>query len=113
LLELEIQRVIDGRTVSLERNELRTFVGATVSYSFRLGKVGEADSVLVRLTPLKVSGDVATVRVELTGSLPGGDTTQMVSRSEKWFCSRRVASTIPLESGDPPNGYRFLVTAHF
>jgi hypothetical protein len=113
LLELEIQAVIDGRTVSLERNELRTFVGATVSYSFRLGHVGEADAVLVRLTPLRVTGDIATVRVELTGSLPGDGTTQLVSRSEKWFCSRRVAATIPLEFGDPPNGYRFLLTADF
>ena len=60
-----------------------------------------------------VGHTIATVQVDISGTLPTSEGTQVISRSESWFCSKRMASTIPVESGDPPTGYRFLVTAHF
>jgi len=108
---VEIQRVDAGRTISLETNLLQTFVGESVSYSFRLGD--NADAGEIRLLPLRLTGDVAEIDVELHGALPRGDATTVVSRREHWVTSRGATSTLALEDGDPPTGYRFLVTPRF
>jgi hypothetical protein len=113
LLRLEIQRVIDGEVISLETDRLNTFVREPVSYSFRLGETGSGDSLTIKLEPLKIYGDMIKVEVEASGTLALDGDLQLVARREEWVTSRGVASTLAVESGDPPSGYRFRVTPWF
>jgi hypothetical protein len=113
LLLLEIQRVESGRSISLETDRLSTFVGQPVSYSFRMGDQADAESVLVQFKPLRLLGEIAEIQVELSGKLPSPDGLQVISRTEQWIASRGAQSTLSFESGEPPTGYRFLVTAQF
>jgi hypothetical protein len=110
---LEIQRVEQGRTISLETNTLQAFEGQAVSYSFRLGSTPEADAARVSLRPLRVSGAIVEIEVETEGKLPSEDGLLVVGRRERWIASRGTTSTLAFESGEPPTGYRFLVTADF
>jgi len=114
LLLLEIQRVDGDSIVPLETNRLNTFVGQPVSYSFRMGDRPESESVEVRFIPQRVVGSIAEIRVELSGKLPSprGDV-HLMSRTEQWIASRGAQSALLFASGDPPRGYRFLVTAEF
>jgi hypothetical protein len=110
---VEVVRVDAGRQVSLESNHLNTLVGEPVSYSFRLGEAPDADAVSVTLLPTELHADIAEIDVSVSGRLPlDGDLT-VISRSERWLASRDATSTLAFESGDPPTGYRFLVTARF
>ncbi len=113
VLDLEIQNVADGKTVSLETNRLSTFVGHEVSYSFRMGDRPDSTAVNLTFTPLRVIGEIAEIEVVLTGKLSTEDGLNLVSRRENWIASRGAQSVFPFESGDPPSGYRFLVTATF
>ena len=113
LLDLEIQNVTDGKTVSLETNRLSTFVGHDVSYSFRLGDRPDSTTVDIMFTPLRLVGEIAEIEVVLTGKLATDDGLSVVSKKERWIASRGAQSVFPLESGDPPSGYRFLVTPMF
>jgi len=113
LLELEIQRVIEGRAISLERNQLNTFEGEQVSYSFKLGESGVADAMLVRLRPMGITGSLTRIEIEVSGSLPSESGTNVIDRREVWMTSRDSTSTFAVETGDPPTGYRFLVTPRF
>lgn len=114
-LRVEIRRVEDGRSVPLENNVLQTFVGESVSYSFDLG--GGGDTVELRLLPLRVTGGVIEIDVDVTGSLPRDDPDaggpDLVSRHERWAASRGSTSTLAIETGQPPTGWRFLVTPDF
>ena len=110
---LEIQRVENGRAAAVESNELRTLMGEAVSYAFRLGRDDSTHAVEIRLDPVRMSGDLLEIEVEISGRLPADDGPLIVGRRERWIASRGAASTIALESGDPPTGYRFLVTAEF
>jgi hypothetical protein len=110
---VEIQRVDAGRTVSLETDVLQTFVGEQVSYGFRLGSTPEADAVRLSLRPLRLTGELLEIEVESDGTLPGEDGLIVLARNEKWVASKGVVSTLAFESGKPPTGYRFLVTALF
>ena len=111
-LQLEIVRVLDGRTIPLETNQLHTFVGEPVGYSFSLGPP-ENSSVDIRLKPLRVTGEIIELEFQLSGTLPGKDVLVAGGRREEWIASRGAASTIAFESGEPPNGYRFIVTPQF
>lgn len=108
---LEIQRMQAGTPISLETNELNTFVGQTVSYSFSLGE--EADSARITLKPLRLTAEVVEIEVQTSGTLPGEEELLVLGKTEHWIASRGAISTLTFESGDPPTGYRFLVTAHF
>jgi hypothetical protein len=110
---VEIQRVEAGRAISLETDILQTFVGESVSYGFRLGEAPESDAVRLSLRPLRISGELVEIKVETDGTLPGEDGLTVLARSENLVASRGVVSTLAFESGDPPTGYRFLVTAEF
>jgi len=108
---IEVLRVIDGRAIPLEENVLQTFVGQPVSYSFRLGETPEADSARLTLEPRRLVGEVLEVDVGLTGKVPVGDSMEAVARTEHWLASHDATSTLAIESGDPPTGWRFRVTA--
>jgi hypothetical protein len=112
--QLDIEWVEQGSAVTLETNHLSTFVGQSVSYSFRLGEIGEAESASVRLLPARILGDTVRIEVDVTGTLPdpeGG--VVMVSRQEQWLSTRGTTSTLSLASGEPPTGFRFVVTPRF
>jgi len=109
--ELEVQRVLEGRAVSLENNLLNTFVGEPVEYSFKLGE--DADAARIRLRPLTVAGELIKIEVEISGTLPVDDSVQVVSRTEEWVATRDTSTTAAIESGEPPTGWRFLVTPRF
>jgi hypothetical protein len=113
VLALEVEWIEQGRSSSLESNRLSTFVGEEVSYSFRLGETGEAEALDVRLLPLGIFGDLIQVRAEVTGSVPREDRLELVSRSEQWMISRGRSSTLDLSAGEPPTGFRFVVTPQF
>jgi len=110
---LEIQRVERGETISLETNELNTLVGEATSYSFRLNRNNATEAVEVVLTPLRLAGEIVEIDVEISGMLPGNDALNVLGRQERWVASRNVTSILAIESGNPPSGYRFLVTPRF
>jgi hypothetical protein len=112
VLTLEIERVVDGTATLVETNHLRTLTGEPVFYSFSLGS-GEADSVRIELNPTRILETVAEIEIDVTGRLPGKDGLQLVSRRERLLISRGTTSTVAVESGDPPTGYRFLVTPRY
>ena len=111
--EVQVQRVLEGRAISLETNLLNTFVGEPVTYSFKLGEAGVADSVTLRLRPTLLSGNMAEIEVVISGMLPTAQGPQLISRTEDWVATRDTTSAVALELGEPPTGYRFLVTPRF
>lgn len=111
--QLEIQRLEGEESVSLETNRLNTFVGEPVSYSFRLGETGRGESLTVNLTPERLYGDLARIKVEVSGTLPDRKTISVISRREDWLTTRGSTSSLSVASGDPPTGFRFLVTPWF
>jgi hypothetical protein len=111
--DLEIERVLAGRVVPLETNRLSTFLGEPVSYSFHLGPAGVADTARLTLRPLTLAGEVVEIEVTINGSLTAASGPEFVARTEQWFASRNATTTAAFESGDPPTGYRFLVTPRF
>ena len=110
---IAVERVDGERIVPLETNELHTFVGQSIEYSFRLG--GDAGLETLRLTvlPVAVSGDVVTIDAEISGALPGAGGTTLISRKERIVASRRATSSVAATAGTPPAGYRFQVTPEF
>ncbi len=113
LLHLEVLWLADGRETSLETNRLSTFLGEPVSYSFRLGESGSAESLEVRLLPLRISGELIELRAEVSGSVPRGEQVELVSRSEQWMLSHGQSSSLDAAAGEPPTGFRFVVTPTF
>jgi hypothetical protein len=110
---LEIQRVERGKVVSLETDRLQAFEGHDVSYSFRLGSDPDAEAARLRLRPLRVGDEIVEIEIETDGRLPGPDGLLVIGRRERWVASRGTTSTLAFESGEPPTGYRFLVTPEF
>lgn len=113
LFLVEVLRVLEGRTISLERNQLHSFIGEPVTYSFRLGDSLDSDSVRVEFTATRLMNYMIEIDVVASGTLPGDGGPQLVSRTEQWVASRGAPSTLAVESGDPPTGYRFVVTPIF
>jgi hypothetical protein len=112
--ELDIEWVEQGVAVTLETNYLSTFVGQSVSYAFRLGEVGEAESASVRLLPVRLLGDAVRIEVDVTATLPDPERgVVLVSRQEQWLSTKGTTSTLSLASGEPPTGFRFVVTPRF
>jgi len=113
-LQLEILWTEGEQSVLLETNELNTFVGQPVSYSFSLGEADVAESVRLEILPGEVVGDVVRIDVDISASLP--DPVQgilLMSRKERWLATRGTTSSLTLETGQPPRGFRFRVTPYF
>ena len=110
---IAIERVDGDRAVLLETNELHTFVGQAVEYSFRLGQDAGLEAVRLSVLPVSISGDVVTIDAEISGALPGVDGTVLSSRNERIVASRGATSPISATAGTPPAGYRFQVTPDF
>jgi hypothetical protein len=97
----------------LETNELHTFVGQSVEYSFRMGQDAGLEAVRLSVLPVSISGDVVTIDAEISGALPGADGTVLSSRKQRIVASRGATSPITATAGTPPAGYRFQVTPDF
>jgi hypothetical protein len=110
---IAVERVDGERTLPLETDELNTFVGQSVEYSFRLGQDAGLEAVRLTLLPVAVSGDLLTIDAEISGALPGADGTTLVSRRERIVASRRATSRVSATAGTPPAGYQFQVTPEF
>ncbi len=110
---IAVERVDGERIVPLETDELHTFVGQSVEYSFRQGQDAGLENVHLALLPIAVSGDLVTIDAEISGALPGAGGTTLVSRSERIVASRRATSRLTATTGTPPAGYRFQVTPEF
>jgi hypothetical protein len=108
-----VERVDGDRIVLLETNELNTFVGQSVEYSFRQGQDDRLEAVRLALLPTATSGDLVTVEAEISGALPGPDGTVLLSHRERIVASRRATSRLAATTGAPPAGYRFQVTPDF
>jgi len=112
-LHLQVDRIDGERVTSLESNDLRTFVGQSVEYSFRRGEGESAESVRLVLRPKQVMGAVTEIEIEVTGSLPGDPDRLLLSRRETLVSSRGTLSALTVTSGEPPAGYRFAITPEF
>jgi hypothetical protein len=110
---VEVLRVDGERIVLLETNDLRTFVGQPVEYSFRRGQGDGLETVRLNLRPVVVTDDVVTIDAEIDGALPGPGGTVLVSRRERIAASRQATSRLDATTGTPPAGYRFQVTPAF
>ncbi len=110
---LEIERVLDGRAIPLESNDLDTFVGEPVSYSFVLGEKPESERAKLTLRPLRVVGAMIEIEAEIGGALASAADLAVIGRTERILASRDATSTIALETGTPPVGYRFRITPRF
>jgi hypothetical protein len=110
---LDVQWLEDGHGASLETNQLSTFVGQQVTYSFDLGQTDVAQAIHIGLKPLRVYNDIVQIEMEIAGKLPEGDGMKLISRTEQWLSSRGQVSTVDVVAGDPPKGFRFVVTAQF
>jgi len=108
-----VERVDGERIVLLETNELHTFVGQSVEYSFRQGADEGLESVRLNLLPVAISGDVVTIDAEISGALPGTGGTALVSHNERIVASRQSTSRLTATAGTPAAGYRFQVTPDF
>lgn len=108
-----IERVDGERVVLLETNELHTFVGQSVEYSFRLGQDAGLESVRLSVLPVSIAGDIVTIDAEINGALPGSEGTMLLSRHERIAASRRSTSRVQATTGTPPAGYQFQVTPDF
>ena len=108
-----VLRVDGDRDVLLETNELNTFVGQSVEYSFRFGQDEGLQAVRLTLLPTARSGDLVTIDADISGALPGPGGTVLVSHRERIVASRGATSRVSATTGTPPSGYRFQVTPEF
>lgn len=111
--KLEVEGVRGEEAFPLETNHLQTFLGEPVEYAFRRGEGDAAEAVTLMLTPILKEGDVIELRVDVSGSLPGGDRRLVLSRGDVLLTSRGATSTLGVTAGDPPAGYRFRITPDF
>lgn len=111
VFRVEVGRLVAGDYVALETNDLSTFRGEPVEYSFRLGRDETLEDLRLVLTPVRIEGEVVEIRVEIAGSLHRGrETPVLLSRRETWITDKKTTSEITAAVGEPPDGFRFRVT---
>lgn len=113
VFRLEVERVQGDRSVLLETNRLQTFLGEAVEYSFDRGAGEQAESVRLRLRPVRVEGDLAEVELVVSASLPGEPDRLVLSRREQLLTTRGATSSLTAATGQPASGYRFRITPRF
>jgi hypothetical protein len=113
VMNLEVEWLESGAGRTLETNRLSTFIGESVSYSFHMSGSEGAEGLEIRLTPLRIYGDLIQVQAEISGSVPHEGARKLLSRSEQWMISRGESSAFEIAEGEPPTGYRFIVTPRF
>jgi len=111
--EIELFRVEGSAHTSLERNMLHTFKNQTVRYEFKRGPEMPDEALTLRLTPVRLIGDLVEIKVNIEGRLPGDDGVTVIARDETIVVNRGTISLIEATTGDPPVGYRFQMKALF
>lgn len=111
--EIEVVRVEGSAQTSLERNMLHTFVNQTVRYEFNRGPDLTDEALTLSLTPVRLIGDLAEIKVNIEGRLSKDEEVTVIARDENLVVNRGATSSIDVMIGDPPVGYRFRVTALF
>jgi hypothetical protein len=111
--KLEVERKEADRSIPLETNTLRTFVGDPIEYQFHLGEGDSAEEIRLVLTPVRVTGDLCEIRIDVEGTLPGSGTPLLLSRHESIVSSRGASNSVTLVAGEPAAGYRFVVIPFF
>jgi hypothetical protein len=111
VFRVEIGRVVAGDYVPLETNDLSTFRGEPVEYSFRLGGGTTLEQLRLVLTPVRIEGDVAEIRLQVAGTMHAGrESPLLLSRNETVLTGRETTSEVTAAVGDPPDGFRFRIT---
>jgi hypothetical protein len=110
---LFVERVEGDAEVLLETNDLHSFLGEPVGYSFRRGLGIDEENLRVDLLPARIVGDVVQVEVSLQARLPGENAPPPFRRQRTLFATRGVESAVSATWGDPPSGYRFRILAEF
>ena len=89
--------------------------GSWISYAGRMTMVYyEAETGSVRLLPAQLLGDTLRIEVDISGTLPDGEgSVAVISRTEEWLSTSGATSSVALETGEPPKGFRFRVTPRF
>jgi hypothetical protein len=113
LFQLAVERRDGERSVLLETDRLVTFLHEGVEYAFSRGEEDRRESLRLVLTPLRLEGDLVELEADVTGSLPGNEGPHVLSRTVRILASRRATSSLDVTVGDPPAGYRFLITPDF
>jgi hypothetical protein len=108
-----VERVVDGKGVILESNDLSTLLGEDVGYAFRLGEGESLQTLDLRLRPLSIEGTLIEMEVALRGTLWVAGSPLYVDRRNRVMTSRAAATPVVAVDGDPPNGFRFQVTPLF
>jgi hypothetical protein len=111
--DIEIIRAVGHARESFERNILNTFENQTVRYEFHAGPDLEDEALTLSLTPVRLIGDIAEIRVVVIGRLPHGDDVTLIARDEIQVANRGSSFAITVMVGDPPAGYVFQVTPRF
>jgi hypothetical protein len=110
---IAVEGIAGERSEILQTNEVRSFVGQSVEYSFQLGPADGRESIRLVLLPVSITGDLITIQVDISGVLPSPDGPAMLSRTERIVASRGTTSKVAATVGQPPSGYRFQVTPDF
>jgi len=111
VFRVEVGRVVGGEFVPVETNELSTFLGQPVEYSFRLGHDDSLEHLRLVLTPRRTEGDLAEVGMSLSGTLSAGRPTPLtLDRDDTLWTDRGTTTEVSATDGDPPDGFRFRVT---
>jgi len=110
---IAVEGIAGERSEILQTNEVRSFVGQSVEYSFQLGPIDGRESIRLVLLPVSITGDLITIQVDIGGVLPSPEGPMMLNRTERIVASRGSTSKIAATVGTPPSGYRFQVTPDF
>ncbi len=110
---LFVERVQGDAVTLLETNDLNTFVGEPVAYSFRRGRGIAEEWIRVGISPVRILDDVLEVSLDLEARLPGEDAPPPFRKTQTIFVTRGVESSVVAAGGAPPSGYRFRLVAEF
>jgi len=110
---IAVEGIAGESTALLETNEIRSFVGQSVEYSFQFGPENGREALRLVLLPVSVTGDMMTMDMTLSGVLPGPTGPTVVDKRDRVVVSRRATTFVQATAGAPPSGYRFQVTPDF
>jgi len=112
--QVRIEAVRPEGAVLLETNDLTTFIGQPVEYSFRRGEGGTFEALRLALSPARISGDVLEFSVELSGTIagPAGEPVP-VSLRRTVLATRTAITSVTAPEGEPATGYRFAIATAF